>query len=284
MNKFLCIKILLCSLFSLTSFGSNIERLPNLYNFSDFSIGRPGVYYAPSEKTFQRITMDNYPELYSRIEKLSAKMGQKMPMSYITDCITYNAGALSGFPFCFVKPFGGILVFGRSLLNEMDTDELDFVIGHELCHLNNRQLVPNGVVSAPAVCSGLAVSVLGFLNKEMINLPYNEKNSAFKNQISNYTFKTLLFFICYQILISPYKRYNEKDADLGAIAVTKNKGAACAALRRLETLNTDTTSNNSENKYLKKCKSLGIKFIKTFLQDHPETEDRCNYIQAADVN
>jgi heat shock protein HtpX len=75
-----------------------------------------------------------YPKLYTMVEELSRRMGLKMPRLMVAEIPIPNA-------FAYGSPLGGNRVaVTRKLLQELEEEEVEAVIGHELGHLKHRDV------------------------------------------------------------------------------------------------------------------------------------------------
>jgi len=92
----------------------------------------------------QEVTRDQAPRLYEIVERLTARAGLPMPRLYVIPTQTPNAFATGRDPkHAAVAVTEGAL----SLLNE---DEISGVIGHELGHVKNRDILIQSVAATLA--------------------------------------------------------------------------------------------------------------------------------------
>jgi len=92
----------------------------------------------------QKVTRDQAPRLYEIVERLAARAGLPMPRLYVIPTQTPNAFATGRDPkHAAVAVTEGAL----SLLNE---EELAGVIGHELGHVKNRDILIQSVAATLA--------------------------------------------------------------------------------------------------------------------------------------
>jgi heat shock protein HtpX len=82
----------------------------------------------------KKITRDDDPELYEMVERLSRKSGIKPPQLMIARIPIPNA-------FAYGSPItGNRVAVTAGLLNTLDKEEVEAVIGHELGHLKHRDV------------------------------------------------------------------------------------------------------------------------------------------------
>jgi len=82
----------------------------------------------------KKVSRDEEPELYGIVERLSRKSGIKPPQLMIARIPIPNA-------FAYGSPLtGNRIAVTAGLLNTLDTEEIEAVIGHELGHLKHRDV------------------------------------------------------------------------------------------------------------------------------------------------
>ncbi len=90
------------------------------------------------------VTRDEYPQLYEIVEKLSGKAGLPMPKVYIMHNPSPNAFATGR------NPQNAAVAVTDSIMQILSRDELEGVIGHELTHVKNRDILI-GTIAATLV-------------------------------------------------------------------------------------------------------------------------------------
>lgn len=97
-----------------------------------------GVYHA------QPVTREELPRLYDVVERLTSRAGMPMPKVYVIPTDSPNAFATGRNPsHASVAVTHGIL----ALLND---DELEGVLGHELSHVRNRDILTSSIAATLA--------------------------------------------------------------------------------------------------------------------------------------
>ena len=82
----------------------------------------------------KKVSKTEEPELYSTVERLSQKSGVKMPQLGVARIPVPNA-------FAYGSPLtGNRVAVTTGLLNTLDVEEVEAVIGHELGHLKHRDV------------------------------------------------------------------------------------------------------------------------------------------------
>lgn len=103
----------------------------------------------------REVTPQSHPRLYSLTRELSQKMKLKMPKLMIAEIPIPNA-------FAYGSPLGGNRVaITRRLLQELEEEEVEAVIGHELGHLKHRDVQIMMFVSVlPAIFYFIGYSIM----------------------------------------------------------------------------------------------------------------------------
>jgi heat shock protein HtpX len=84
----------------------------------------------------RKISRDDYPRLYNLVEEMKIASGlEKMPDIYIIDDPALNAFATGR------NPNHAALAVTSGLLQKLNRDELQGVIGHEIAHIKNRDVL-----------------------------------------------------------------------------------------------------------------------------------------------
>ncbi|MFC1968614.1 M48 family metallopeptidase [Chloroflexota bacterium] len=84
----------------------------------------------------KKIKRDDYPRLYNIVEEMKIASGlEKMPDVYIIDDPALNAFATGR------NPNRAAIAVTSGLLQNLNRDELQGVIGHEIAHVNNRDVL-----------------------------------------------------------------------------------------------------------------------------------------------
>jgi heat shock protein HtpX len=84
----------------------------------------------------RKISSSDHPRLYNIVEELKIGSGlDTMPSLYIVDDPAMNAFAIG------CRPEKAAIIVTSGLLNKLSRDELQGVIGHEMAHINNRDVL-----------------------------------------------------------------------------------------------------------------------------------------------
>jgi len=105
----------------------------------------------------QEADRQKYKWIYETVEKLCKKTKTPMPKKIFI----VNSGAPNAFVFGRT-PKSAYLAITRGLLNSLEKDEIEAVIGHEIGHINHKDMVVMTVVAAIPVLAYFAARFLIF--------------------------------------------------------------------------------------------------------------------------
>lgn len=108
----------------------------------------------------KKITRDDHPRLYNIVEEMKIASGlEKMPDIYIVDDPAMNAFATGR------DPSRASVAVTSGLLQKLNRDELQGVIGHEIAHVNNRDVL---LMALCSVLLGTIVILSWYASRFMI--------------------------------------------------------------------------------------------------------------------
>ncbi len=94
----------------------------------------------------QEVTREQAPDLYDIVERLTRKAGMPMPRVYIIPSETPNAFATGR------NPSHAAVAVTEGIMRILDRTELEGVLGHELTHVRNRDIL---IATMAAAIAGL---------------------------------------------------------------------------------------------------------------------------------
>lgn len=165
--------------------------------------------------------------IYGVVEKFAQEKSIKMPEVAIYDSPEMNAFATGP------SKNNSLVAVSTGLIQNMTKDEVEAVIGHEIAHVANGDMVTltlvQGVVNTFVIFASriVAYTLDKFINRD----EESEEGPSWVYHISVIVFD-LLFGILASLIVSYYSRIREFSADKGG-AELKNKQSMINALRKL---------------------------------------------------
>lgn len=171
------------------------------------------------------VTREQVPGLYEIVEELSAKANQPMPRLYVAPTLTPNAFATGR------NPQNAAVCCTEGILQLLDHREMRGVIGHELMHVYNRDILTGSIAAALASVVGTISQVMSF------GMMFGGNRSDDNRGGGGLIFTLFLAFMAplvagvMQMAIS---RTREYDADQDGAQLTDDPLALASALHKLE--------------------------------------------------
>jgi len=176
------------------------------------------------------VTEEEQPKLHGMIERLSQVGGIPKPRTVaIMDIEAPNAFATGR------SPKHATVAVTTGLLNRLNDDELEGVIGHELAHIKNRDVMV-------MTWASLIVVVAGFLMQALFWMSLfggfgghrREGNGgqAMAMMMAVYVGVMVIYFVS-QLLISTLSRYRELAADREGAIMTGSPSNLASALNKI---------------------------------------------------
>ncbi len=216
------------------------------------------------------VSEDEAPELYEIVRKLAKEANIPMPKIAIVNTPIPNAFATGR------NPSNAVVAVTTGLLDTLDMDEIEAVLGHELSHIKNRDVA---VITIASIISMIAFFVMrwamfmGFFGGDR----REEESASLLFLVS-----AIVWFISF-LLIRALSRYREFAADMGSAILTKKPRALISALLKIERKMKYVSSNEKA-----KVEGLNAFFIvpaisgKTLMSlfsTHPPTEKRIERLE-----
>ena len=163
------------------------------------------------------------PDLYRIVRELSDRAGQPMPSIWIAPTSTPNAFATGR------DPEHAAVCCTEGILAILGERELRGVLGHELMHVYNRDILTSSVAAA---LGGLVTSIAQFL---MFFGGGRNREGEGVGLVSGFAL-ALLAPLAATLIQFSLSRTREFDADEDGAALTQDPLALASALRKLETV------------------------------------------------
>jgi heat shock protein HtpX len=189
------------------------------------------------------VSKDDYPKLHEIIERLASKNGIPKPKVAVVNTQVPNAFATGK------SPKSSLVAVTSGILNLLDDDELEAVIGHELTHIRSRDIL---VLTLASVFSTVAwyLAQFGFFG----GIQSRNRDSAGTTVIVIVV--TVVTWIVSFLIIRAISRYREYAADRGGAAMTGNPDKLADALLKIS-----GKMNNIPTKEIESVQKLNAFFI-----------------------
>ena len=166
-----------------------------------------------------RVTEAQYPQLYAIVRELSARARQPMPSIWVAPSLTPNAFATGR------NPNNAAVCCTEGILAILNERELRGVLGHELMHVYNRDILTTSVAAA---MGGLITSIAQGL------LFFGGGNRREGGGVGFLGLLAMSIMAPFVSMLIQFSRTREFDADEDGAMLTQDPLALASALRKLE--------------------------------------------------
>lgn len=221
----------------------------------------------------EELPENEFPEIHKAVEKLSNNAGIPKPRVYRNDMKVPNAFATGR------SPEKGVVCLTDGLMNQLEQDEIEGVIAHELAHIKNRDSLINAVV---ATLAG-AIAVIARIAFYGAMFSGNRQRGQMVGALA-FMILTPIIAILIKTAIS---RQMEFRADRDAVKFHRSKQGLSNALKKISSANKKSNMKGSQvkeagsNLFIENPFS-GDKMTKYF-STHPPLDERLENINDTKV-
>jgi len=176
----------------------------------------------------KELTQQDAPELYSIVRELTAAAGTPMPRLYLVENDTPNAFATGR------NPSHAAVAVTTGIMRICNREEIKGVIGHELSHVNNRDILTSSIAASLAG----AVMMIGTMARWGAMFGgFGGRDNDREGGAIGLIVMAILAPLAATLIQLAISRTREYQADASGARLTHNPLYLANALRKLETAN-----------------------------------------------
>jgi heat shock protein HtpX len=217
----------------------------------------------------REIDAQSEPELYSIVNELAHAAGIPMPRLYIIDSDTPNAFATGR------SPRHAAVAVTRGIMRICTREELKGVIGHELSHVINRDILTSSIVATMAG----AIMMIGSMIRWGAMFGIGRRDDD-EGGLEGLLIGGILAPIAATMIQLAISRTREYQADAGGAKLTHNPLYLASALRKLEAANERMPLEASPaTAHLFIVNPLSAQGIARLFSTHPPIDERIHRLE-----
>jgi heat shock protein HtpX len=238
-------------------------------NFGSYWFSDKLVLRAYSAKPIDASTA---PDLYSIVNELSHQAKIPMPKLYMIDSETPNAFATGR------SPKHAAVAVTSGIMRILDREELKGVIGHELSHVINRDILTSSIA---ATLAGAIMIIANFVKWGAILGGFGGSNENDRGGgIAELLIMAIVAPLAATMIQLAISRTREYQADASGARLVHNPLALAGALRKLEMANDQIPLNaGPATAHLFIVNPLSARGITRLFSTHPPIEERIKRLE-----
>jgi heat shock protein HtpX len=171
-----------------------------------------------------------------------------------------------------------LVALSEGLLESMSKTEIEGVIGHEVAHIKNGDMVTMTLIQGAVNAFGMFIArILSFVISQNVE----EEKQYFVQMILNIVFD-IIFTLLGSIVVAYFSRIREFRADAGCATILGTKSPMISSLKALERLHEYVEPGRTAVSALKIGSPKKSGFLSLFAS-HPPLEKRINALETARV-
>lgn len=221
----------------------------------------------------REISGQDMPAYYSIVRELTASAGLPMPRMYIIPTNAMNAFATGR------NPNHAAVAVTEGLLNALSREELKGVLGHELSHIRNRDILISTIV---ATIAGAIMLLANMARWSAILGGYGGRDEeGNRGGGLGILFMAILAPIAALLIQMAISRSREYAADASGAQMTRNPMGLANALDKLQKAAfTRPMEANTSTSHLFIVNPLSGRSFTTLFSTHPPIEERIKRLRA----
>lgn len=219
----------------------------------------------------RQVEKEDFPELYRTVENLCITSGLPQPDVFVIDSGQLNAFATGR------NPKHAVVVVTTGLLDELEQDELEGVVAHELSHIGNRDILLGTAIV-------VLVGVIALLSRFFLRISFwsdNERGGALLMWLG--LGAAILAPIAATVIRLAVSRKREFLADADGALLTRYPEGLASALEKIARDQSEMAQAKNSTAHLfisnpfkgKQAKSFFTRLFKT----HPPIEERIEQLR-----
>lgn len=211
------------------------------------------------------VSQDTHPELHARVQRLAQQADLPVPEVAVAETPMPNAFAAGR------SQETAVVCVTTGLLEELDGDELDGVLAHELAHIQHRDMAIMTIASSITTMAYFVVRWGWLYDSDSTN-----------QHILPALIASFFVWISSFLVLRLLSRYREYAADRGAAMITGNPTALASALRTISGEMDDVPEEDlRKHSGMSAMMFEGVENrITKWFKTHPAVEQRVDRLQS----